>query len=56
MYADLHGDMEKAGIKSPAVNIAHTVEPTYTAATEAFDNAVNQRMTLQWNQAVPLVA
>lgn len=27
----------------------HTVEPTFTAATEVFDNAVNQRMTLQWN-------
>lgn len=27
----------------------HTAEPTYTAATEVFDNAVNQRMSLQWN-------
>mgnify|MGYP001593113074 FL=1 len=27
----------------------HTVEPTYTAATEVFDNAVNQRMSLQFN-------
>lgn len=27
----------------------HTVEPTYTAATEVFDNAVNQRMTMQFN-------
>ena len=26
-----------------------TVEPTYTAATEVFDNAINQRMTLQVN-------
>ena len=25
----------------------HTVEPTYTAATELFDNALNQRATLQ---------
>ena len=27
----------------------HTVEPTFTAATEVFDNAVNQRMTYTWN-------
>ena len=27
----------------------HTVEPTYTAATEGFDNSVNQRMTFQFN-------
>ena len=27
----------------------HTVEPTYTAATEVWDNSVNQRMTFQWN-------
>ena len=27
----------------------HTVEPTFTAATEVFDNGVNQRMSLQWN-------
>ena len=26
-----------------------TVEPTFTAATEVFDNGVNQRMTFQWN-------
>ena len=27
----------------------HTVEPTLTAATEVFDNAVNQRMSFQFN-------
>ena len=27
----------------------HTVEPTFTAATEVFDNAVNQRMSFQFN-------
>ena len=27
----------------------HTVEPTFTAATEMFDNSVNQRMTFQFN-------
>ena len=26
----------------------HTVEPTYTTATELFDNAVNQRATYRW--------
>lgn len=34
-----------------AVGIAgenHTVEPTYTAATELWENAVNQRATLQY--------
>ena len=27
----------------------HTVEPTFTASREVFDNAVNQRMTFQFN-------
>ena len=30
-------------------DINHTGEPTYTSAAEVFDNAVNQRMSFQWN-------
>lgn len=41
--------MVEARINRLALTRLHTVEPTYTAATEVFDNAVNQRMTLQWN-------